>query len=82
MACYSTAKKGQFSRIVSRLPEGTMVTTPRMDTDYLCTEYGLVKIQGKTTRERALAIISIAQGPYIWEVRVKANEVLSELRKF
>ncbi len=28
------------------------------------------------------AIISIAQGPYIWEVRVKANEVLSELRKF
>lgn len=28
------------------------------------------------------AIISIAQGPYIWEVRVKANEVLSELRKY
>jgi len=28
------------------------------------------------------SIIMIAQGPYIWEVRVKANEVLSELRKF
>ena len=60
LAFYSTAKKGQFSRIVPRLPEGTMVTTPRMDTDYLCTEHGLVKIQGKTTRERALGIISIA----------------------
>ena len=28
------------------------------------------------------AIIMIAQGPYIWEVRVKANEVLSELRSY
>ncbi len=28
------------------------------------------------------SIIMIAQGPYIWEVRVKANEVLSELRSY
>ena len=60
LACYSTAKNGQVSRIVPRLAEGTMVTTPRMDTDYLCTEHGLVRIMGKNTRERALAIISIA----------------------
>ena len=28
------------------------------------------------------SIIMIAQGPYIWEVRVKANEVLTDLRKY
>ena len=28
------------------------------------------------------SIIAIAQGPYIWEVRVKANEILQELRKY
>jgi len=57
---YSTAKKGTVSRVVPRLGEGAMVTTPRMDTHYLATEYGLVNIKGKSSRERALAIISIA----------------------
>jgi len=31
-----------------------------MDTHYLVTEYGVVNLKGKSTRERALDIISIA----------------------
>jgi itaconate CoA-transferase len=57
---YSTAKGGTISRVVPRLEAGTAITTPRMDVHYLATEYGVVNLKGKSTRERALDIISIA----------------------
>ena len=60
IAFYSTAKDGEVSRIVPRLGAGTMVTTPRMDTHYLATEYGVVNLKGRSTRQRALDIISLA----------------------
>lgn len=59
-AFYSTAKNGTVSRIVPRFDPGTVITTPRMDTHYLATEYGVVNLKGKSTRDRALDIISIA----------------------
>jgi len=59
-AFYSTARNGKASRIVPRLETGTVVTIPRMDTHYLATEYGAVDLKGKSTRERALDIISLA----------------------
>jgi itaconate CoA-transferase len=60
LAFHSTAKDGDISRVVPRFQTGTVVTTPRMDTHYLVTEYGVVNLKGKSTRERALDIISIA----------------------
>ncbi len=57
---YSTAKNGEVSRVVPRFETGTVVTTPRMDAHYLVTEYGVVNLKGKSTRDRALDIISIA----------------------
>ena len=60
LAFYSTAHNEQISRIVPRLETGAVVTTPRMDTHYLVTEYGAVNLKGRSTRERALDIISIA----------------------
>lgn len=60
LAFYSTAKNGTISRIVPRFPTGTMVTTPRMDTHYLVTEYGVADLKNMSTRERALAIINLA----------------------
>jgi len=60
LAFYSTAKGGAISRIVPCLEAGAVVTTPRMDTHYLVTEHGAVNLKGKSTRERALDIISIA----------------------
>jgi itaconate CoA-transferase len=60
LAFYSTAKKGQVSRVVPRLDSGAVITTPRMDVNYLVTEHGVVNLKGKSTRDRALDIISIA----------------------
>ncbi|MHB8084879.1 MAG: acetyl-CoA hydrolase/transferase family protein [Dehalococcoidia bacterium] len=60
LAFNATAKEGQISRVVPRFEAGTVITTPRMDTHYLVTEYGTVNLKGKSTRDRALDIISIA----------------------
>jgi acyl-CoA hydrolase len=48
------------SRIVLSLTPGNIVTTPRTDTMYVVTEYGIVNLKGKSVAERALALISIA----------------------
>lgn len=58
IACRSTAKDGAISRIVLNL-EGP-VTTPRNDTHIVVTEFGAVDLRGKSLRERADALISIA----------------------
>jgi itaconate CoA-transferase len=60
IAFYATTRDGRVSRVVPRFKPGTVVTTPRMDTHFLVTEYGAVNLKGKSTRERALDIISIA----------------------
>ena len=60
LAFYSTARKGQVSRVVPRLDSGAIITTPRMDVHCLVTEHGAVNLKGKSTRHRALDIISIA----------------------
>jgi itaconate CoA-transferase len=60
LTIYATAKAGSISRVVPRLATGAVVTTPRADTDYLATENGIVSLKGKSTKDRALAIISLA----------------------
>jgi itaconate CoA-transferase len=60
LVLYSTAKNEEVSCIVSQFPAGTMITTPRTDVHYIATEYGIVNLKGKSTRARALALISIA----------------------
>ena len=60
LAFYSTARNREVSRVMPRFETGTVVTTPRMDTHYLVTEHGVVNLKGKSTRERALDIISLA----------------------
>ncbi|ADU61686.1 MAG: acetyl-CoA hydrolase/transferase family protein [Pseudodesulfovibrio sp.] len=57
---YSTAKGGTISRVVPRLDPDAVVTTPRMDVHYLCTEHGLVNLKHRSVGERAMAIITIA----------------------
>ena len=62
-----TAKKNKetgevklISKITPLLSEGQAVTTSRYDVDYVCTEYGIVKLRGKGNQERARLLISIA----------------------
>jgi itaconate CoA-transferase len=58
IAATSTAAHGQFSRIVAQL-DGP-VTTPRIDTHYVVTEFGAVKLKGMSSSERAQALIGLA----------------------
>ncbi len=54
-------RKGQRkSRIVLDLTPGNIVTTPRSDIMYVVTEYGMVNLKGKSTAERARALIGLA----------------------
>ncbi len=56
----STAKDGKISRIKEFLTRGAGVVLTRGDVDYVVTEYGVAHLRGKTIRERALSLISIA----------------------
>lgn len=60
IAMPSTASKGTISRIVPKLDYGAFVTTSRNDVHYVVTEYGIADLRGKTLKERAKALISIA----------------------
>jgi itaconate CoA-transferase len=60
LAFRSTARNGELPRVVPRLESGAMVTTTRMDTHYLVTEYGVANLKGQSSRDRALAIINLA----------------------
>lgn len=53
-------RHGRGSRIVSRFPMGTAVTTSRADVQYVCTEYGCVNLKELTMKERVHAMISLA----------------------
>ncbi|MCW8964107.1 MAG: 4-hydroxybutyrate CoA-transferase [Gammaproteobacteria bacterium] len=48
------------SRIVVGHEPGTIVTTPRTDTMYVVTEYGVTNLKGKNQSERALSLIELA----------------------
>lgn len=57
----STAgREGEISRIVSRFPAGTCVTTPRHQVDVVISEYGAAELAGLTTPQRREALIKIA----------------------
>jgi acyl-CoA hydrolase len=56
----STAKEGEISRIKQVLSEGAGVVLTRGDVNYVVTEYGVASLMGKSVKERALALITIA----------------------
>jgi acyl-CoA hydrolase len=60
IALPATACRGSISRIVPVLEPGAGVVTSRADVHYVVTEYGIAYLHGKTLRERAEALIAIA----------------------
>jgi itaconate CoA-transferase len=73
IAASSTAAKAKFSRIVARL-EGP-VTTPRIDTHYVVTEFGAVNLKGLSSTERALRLIELAHPEFRDELMASAKEL-------
>jgi itaconate CoA-transferase len=72
IAAQSTAARGKISRIVPRL-EGP-VTTPRIDTHYIVTEFGAVNLKGLSSTERALRLIDLAHPEFREGLRDAARE--------
>lgn len=61
IALRSTSRDGRRSRIVPDFSESRIgIVTTQSDINYVATEYGSVDLFGKSIRERALALISIA----------------------
>jgi 4-hydroxybutyrate CoA-transferase len=60
IALPATAKNGSLSRIVPILTPGAGVVTSRGLIRYVVTEHGVAYLHGKTMRERAQALIQIA----------------------
>jgi itaconate CoA-transferase len=50
-----------------------MITTPRNDTHFLVTEFGVANLKGQSARQRALAIIELAH-PDFRETLLRAAE--------
>jgi 4-hydroxybutyrate CoA-transferase len=69
IAIPSTAAGGRVSRIVSALKPGAGVVTTRGHVHWVVTEYGAVDLFGKSLRERAQALISIAHPDFRAELR-------------
>ncbi len=73
LPCPTTAKKGTQSRIVLDLKPGAAVTTSRGDVHYIVTEFGIAHLHGKTLRERAKALISIAHPDFREELERQSH---------
>jgi len=70
----STTKDGRHSRIRAHLQEEAAVVATRGDVKYVVTEYGIAYLHGKSIRERAMALISIAHPRF-------RKELLEEAKK-
>lgn len=74
-------KTGEIkSRIVPTLSQGTITTDPRTTTHWVVTEYGKANLKGKSTWERAEAIIGLAH-PDFRDDLIKEAEKMKIWRK-
>jgi len=63
----------RVSRITGRLPEGTVVTTPRHQVDVVITEFGAAEIAGLSISERARALARISHPDFRDEMTATAE---------
>jgi itaconate CoA-transferase len=75
IALYSTAKNGEVSRVVATLKPGAVVTTPRTEVHWVVSEHGAVCLKGKTTSERARALIGLAHPRFRDQLTAEAKRL-------
>jgi acyl-CoA hydrolase len=75
IAFYSTAKKGEVSRVVPMLRPGAVVTTPRTEVHWVVSENGAACLKGKSTAERARALIELAHPRFRDELTAAAKSL-------
>ncbi len=62
------------SRIVARIADSNIITTPRTDVMYVVTEYGITNLKGKSVPERVRALIELAHPDFRDELERTARE--------
>lgn len=67
--------EGRKSRIVLSLPQGTAVTTPRSDVQYVATEYGCINLKPLGMKDRVRAMISLAHPEFRDGLTSQAKEL-------
>jgi acyl-CoA hydrolase len=60
IALSATAQGGSLSRIVATASEGSLITLPRHEADFVVTEFGIADLRGRSMHARALALIEVA----------------------
>jgi acyl-CoA hydrolase len=75
IALPSTAKDDTLSRIVPELAAGAGVVTTRGHVHWIVTEYGAVNLHGRTLRERAELLISIAHPNFRGELKQRVKDL-------
>jgi 4-hydroxybutyrate CoA-transferase len=80
IALPSTTAKGE-SKIVPFLKQGAGVVTTRANLHWVVTEYGAVNLFGKTLRQRAIELISVAHPDHREELARSAYERFKVLLK-
>ncbi|HXJ33260.1 MAG TPA: acetyl-CoA hydrolase/transferase C-terminal domain-containing protein [Candidatus Eisenbacteria bacterium] len=64
------------SKIVTSIPRGIAVTTPRHQVDVVITEWGAAELAGRTERERAELLVAIAHPAVREALRAGATDLL------
>lgn len=70
----ATARGGELSRIVPLLDHGAGVVTTRADAHTIVTEYGVAQMNGRNVRQRARALIEIADPRFREDLMRAAHE--------
>lgn len=70
----NSKRAGLQSRIVTHLPLGSAVTTPRSDVQYVVTEYGCVNLKPLTMKNRVRAMINLAHPDFRPQLTEEAKQ--------
>ena len=75
--CVSSTHRDRNGVLHSRIKpqfNGDIITSPRSQVYFLATEYGVINLEGRSTWERAEALISIAHPDFREELIREAQE--------
>jgi acyl-CoA hydrolase len=71
----STAQNDRLTRIVPTLAPGTHMSTSKNDINYVVTEFGVAQLRGKSAKQRAQEMISIAHPDFRAELTAAAKQM-------
>jgi len=71
----STAQNDRITRIVPTLSSGTHMSTSKNDINYVVTEYGVAQLRGKSAKQRAQEMITIAHPDFRAELTEAARKM-------